>query len=731
MENSTSQVTPLSFTEHCIRGEVNRVVFTRSDGGYSVFKVVDNHGVEYTAVGNVYGLSPGYRVELNGYWELHPAYGKQLRVERYTLVLPSTSDGLIRYLSSGIIPGVGVKLAESIVSHFGDKTLDILNNYSERLKEIPKVGKKRIETIREVWHKQRSRRDIYIFLQGLGISSTYCNRLYEKYGEETATIVKKNPYQLADDISGIGFISADRIAAAQGIEKNNPQRLVAGVYYTMTQLTSFGHCCYPYNDFVKMAVSTLQVEENDVSFGLELAIKNSVLISINSDVWGRMIYASVLYAAEKELPLHLLNLFKVRNHSGVAMLNVPMRADIKLSNEQYSAVEQTARTPLSIITGGPGVGKTTVIGEIVRRAIAAKLKIYLAAPTGRAAKRLSEATGVTARTIHRMLKWEPAERGFDYSTKKKLPCDVLIVDEVSMLDSQLALSLFRAIRPGTTVVMVGDAEQLPSVGPGNVLQSLLESKLFAVTHLSQIFRQGAGSEIIVNAHRVNHGEMPEIVKSTSEMLSDFYWIEQDDPDKALELIVKMTRTRIPERFGFDPIKDIQILSPMNRGSCGTVAINQILQRELNSGSKPQFKIGERVFKAGDKVIQNSNNYEKNVFNGDMGRISKIDSAENKFAVLFDSGLIEYDYYEAEQLTLAYAITVHKSQGSEFPAVIIPLLTQHYMMLQRNLLYTAMTRARSLLVLVGSKKAVSMAVNNFKQEQRYTLLKEFLQKLFRN
>jgi exodeoxyribonuclease V alpha subunit len=279
--------------------------------------------------------------------------------------------------------------------------------------------------------------------------------------------------------------------------------------------------------------------------------------------------------------------------------------------------------------------------------------------------------------------------------------------------------------------MVGDAEQLPSVGPGNVLQSLLESKLFAVTHLSQIFRQGAGSEIIVNAHRVNHGEMPEIVKSTSEMLSDFYWIEQDDPDKALELIVKMTRTRIPERFGFDPIKDIQILSPMNRGSCGTVAINQILQRELNSGSKPQFKIGERVFKAGDKVIQNSNNYEKNVFNGDMGRISKIDSAENKFAVLFDSGLIEYDYYEAEQLTLAYAITVHKSQGSEFPAVIIPLLTQHYMMLQRNLLYTAMTRARSLLVLVGSKKAVSMAVNNFKQEQRYTLLKEFLQKLFRN
>jgi exodeoxyribonuclease V alpha subunit len=729
MENSISQAVPLSLTEHIVRGEVSRIVFAREDGSYSVFKVVDNQGVEHTAVGNVLDITPGHRVELKGFWEVHPEYGRQLRVEHYNLLLPSTQDGLIRYLSSGIIPGVGVKLAESIVKCFGDNTINVLDNYSERLKEIPKIGNKRVQSIREIWHKQRCRRDIFIFLQGVGISKNYCERLYERYGEEAAAIVKKTPYQLADDISGIGFTTADNIAAAQGILKNNPQRLVAGAYYTMTQLTAVGHCCYPKDDFIKMVANTLQVEDEDATLGLEFALKNKTLTMINSESCTPMIYPLLLFAAEREIPLLLINLFKNVNHKGKSMLNIPSRPDLCLSNEQCSAVERAAISPVSIITGGPGVGKTTVIGEIVRRAIAAKLIIYLAAPTGRAAKRLSEATGLTAKTLHRLLRWEPAERGFAYNSKKKLPCDVLIVDEVSMLDTQLALNLLRAIRSGTTLVMVGDADQLPSVGPGNVLHSLIDSKLFTVTHLSKIFRQGAGSEIIVNAYRVNHGKLPEPAQSGQNVLSDFYWIEQDDPDKALELIIKMAKIRIPERFGFDPIRDIQVLSPMNRGSCGTIALNQRLQQELNPGHKPQFKIGDRIFKSGDKVIQNCNNYEKNVFNGDMGRIANIEASENKFTVIYDNNSVEYDYFEAEQLALAYAVTVHKSQGSEFPVVIVPILTQHYMLLQRNLLYTAMTRARSLLVLVGSKKAVNMAVNNFKQEPRYTLLNEFLRQIF--
>ena len=401
-----------------------------------------------------------------------------------------------------------------------------------------------------------------------------------------------------------------------------------------------------------------------------------------------------------------------------------------MSDEQQDAVRATATYPLNVITGGPGVGKTTVVGDIVRRANVAKLRVYLAAPTGRAAKRLGESCRRDARTIHRMLKWDPEKCNFVFGAKRPLKCDVLVVDEVSMLDIPLALFLFRAIAPGTTVVMVGDSDQLPSVGPGTFLMDLILSGKAHVSHLSKIYRQGLNSRIITNAHAVNAGRMPDLSPVPREKLSDFYWIEKDDPEQVVADIGKMVCQRIPQRFKFDPMRDIQVLTPMNRGSCGTKLLNETLQEQINpsAGNKPSFIFGEKKFRSGDRVMQIRNNYDKGVFNGDMGRLVYIDHTEKIFRIRFDETVVEYDFIEADQIVLSYAVTVHKSQGSEFPVVIFPLLTQHYIMLQRNLLYTGMTRAKKLLIIIGSRKALSMAINNINDEPRYSLLRERLKLL---
>ena len=444
-----------------------------------------------------------------------------------------------------------------------------------------------------------------------------------------------------------------------------------------------------------------------------------------------MIYTPLLLRAETELPKLIAALATARRFAGQSLRPLPGEARFTLNEGQRAAVEAVSRAPLSIITGGPGVGKTTVVGEIVRRARASGVPIALAAPTGRAAKRLSESTGITAKTLHRLLQFDPASGRFVHGAGAPLSCRLLIVDEVSMLDLLLAQALFRALRPGTSVVLVGDADQLPSVGPGTVLADLLASGWFHVTALTQIFRQAENSRIIVNAHRVNRGQLPENLPLRPGELTDFYWIEQDDPDRAVELIEKMVAERIPARFGLDPVNDVQILTPMNRGSCGTIALNARMQALLNGGDRPQFKLGERIFRSGDKIMQIANNYEKSVFNGDFGRLGRIRFKEKMFHVMFDDGrLVEYRFEEAEQLSPAYAVTVHKSQGSEFPAVVLPFLTQHYMMLQRNLLYTAMTRAKRLLVLIGSVRAVRMAVENARLEPRFSLLAERLSELRR-
>ncbi|MDD3118448.1 MAG: ATP-dependent RecD-like DNA helicase [Victivallales bacterium] len=713
-------------TQVTLKGEIVRVVFTNPDNGYCVFRLADAQGVEYMVTGMTGGLYAGQHVEVTGYWENHRDYGRQLRADAVKFVLPNTPDGICRYLASGVIPGLGPKLAKCIVDQFGDQTLEVMDRYSSRLLEIPGFGKKRLKAIKAAWDEQQARRDIFIFMQSLGISPAYCQRIYRTYGNTAPAIIRQEPYRLADDVDGIGFVLADRVAAAQNIVRDDPARIAAGITYSLNQVKLSGHCCYPETAFLQYAAELLEVPTTTIAAGLQHAAeRNRVVLVPQPD--GNMVYERIMYRAETELPQLVAGLLTVRRHRGALMAKVPPLEGQQFTAEQYRAVTNAAQSPVSIITGGPGVGKTTVIGEIVRRARSAKLKIYLAAPTGRAAQRLSETSGIAARTIHRLLKWEPEERRFAYGLELKLPCDLLIVDEVSMLDVPLAVQLFRAIAPGTTVVLVGDADQLPSVGPGEVLNDFIASGIFAVTRLTRVFRQGAGSAIIANAHAVNAGRMPELGSGREDknILRDFYWIEQDDPDKAVELIVRMVSERIPERFGMRPMRDIQVLSPMNRGSCGTVVLNEVLQAKLNGGHKPQFKMGDRVFRSGDRVMQTSNNYDKNVYNGDMGRIVNIDYEAKVFTVSFDRRPVAYEFAEVDQLALAYAITVHKAQGSEFPAVVIPLLNQHYMMLQRNLLYTAMTRARRLLILVGSRKAVSMAVRNAVREPRYTLLQHYL------
>ncbi len=717
-----------SLATHTLRGEILRIVYENDDKTYIVMKLIDSANVEHTVIGNIVGAYAGQDIEVHGRWENHQEYGRQLRAEGYRFLLPSTKEGIMRYLSSGIIPGIGPKYAKNIVEKFGEKTLEILDNSSARLREVPGLGKKRIELIRKAWQEQSLQKDIYIFLQSLGISPAYCTRIYRRYGDETPDKVRENPYQLARDVDGIGFVMADRVASALGIEKNNIARLASGVNYTLGQLTSSGHTCYPKSELLKIAAETLEVSIEEAEAGLERAVLARQVIVAPDPEFEALVYQRLLYIAEHEVPKIIVNLARTSRFAGKRLGAVAPRDDLQLSDEQQLAVERVASSPLTIITGGPGVGKTTVIGEVVRRAKAARLKIMMAAPTGRAARRMNETTGQPAKTIHRLLKWDPAERKFVFDAHNQLNCDLLIIDEVSMLDAMLALSLLQAIKPGTSLILVGDSDQLPSVGPGRVLHSFIESGLFLVTHLSKIFRQGADSYIIRNAHRVNHGQLPE-TNPDPRRLSDFYWIEQDDPERVQDLICRMVTERIPERFGLRPIDDIQILTPMNRGNCGTVTLNNFLQEILNPGHKAQFKMGERTFKTGDKVMQTANNYDKGVFNGDMGRVAHINSHEKKFIVLFDSNQsIEYDMNEADQLNLAYAVTVHKSQGSEFPAVVMPMLTQHYMMLQRNLLYTGMTRAKKLLILIGSRKAVAMAVNNSRLEPRFTRLKELIKAL---
>lgn len=709
-----------------LKGEVVRVVYEAEDASYSVIRVRDGKGAEYAAVGSMPGIVSGQTVELEGRWEVHPDHGLQLRVSSFKTALPVTREGLIRYLASGVVKGIGVKTAAKIVAHFGQDTLSVLDHEPRRLIEIKGFSRKKIAAIRESWSAGAERRELRIFLEGLGITPAYFSRIYKVYGDEAAEKIRANPYSLASEVRGIGFLLADRIAEKAGIAKNDMKRLIAGVTYTLEQIRLSGHVCIPRADLLPKLAETLGVSEEDASRALAAAAVADRTASDFAPDGTEMIYEPAFLRCENELPYLIRRLLLLPGHAGKRLARIPAPARTNFSGEQLAAVDAVSKSALSIITGGPGVGKTTVVAEIVRRARAARLTIVLAAPTGRAAKRLSEATKCPASTIHRLLKWDPAAGTFAQTRGNPIGADLFVIDEASMLDLPLAVALFRAIPCGAAVVIVGDPDQLPSVGPGNVLNDLIDSGICAVTRLTKIFRQGEGSGIIRAAHAVNAGVMPELSSGAADGTRDFYWIEKEDPDAAADVIVRMMTERIPARFGFDPVRDIQLLCPMNRGADGTVEMNRNLQELLNPGEKPSFSFGERRFKVGDKIMQTANNYDKNVFNGDTGFIADIDEEARTFTADFDGMRADYSFDDADQITLAYAVTVHKSQGSEYPAVLMPLLPHHFMMLQRNLLYTGMTRAKKLMVLIGSGKAISMAVRNFVREPRHSLLLPKLQ-----
>ena len=700
-----------------VAGEIKRVVYENAESGFGVIKLVTPEGNRVQACGTLAGLQPGQSVELFGKFESHPDFGEEFKVDSVCVKQELTTEGIKRFLAASV-PGIGSRTAAKIVDHFGKDTLEILQNFPRRLCEIPRIGAKKAEEISKVWKESAGRRESLIFLQGLGISPAYCSKLLAVYGGGAAEIVRKNPYRLAEDVAGIGFLKADTIARSLGFAEDSTERLTAAAVFCINNFISSGHVCAERGELELKTAELTGRSPAEAARGVEAALTRRVLRLDRG-----MIYSPRLLIAESRLAQKLLKLQREKRFAGKNLDEKLLNK--KMSAEQAAAVTAVRTSPVTIITGGPGVGKTTVVGELVARALEAGLKLMLAAPTGRAAKRMSEATGCAAKTIHRLLMYDPGTNQFSFNGSNHLECDLLIVDECSMLDIVIADALFDAVAPGCSVVLVGDADQLPSVGPGRVLNDLMQSRLFPVSHLTQVFRQASGSLIIANAHLVNRGVLPKTVQGRED--TDFYWIEQPDPEKAVNMISRMVSERIPVRFGFNAMTEVQVLSPMNRGVGGTENLNMVLAQCLNPDAGAEIKVGERIFRKGDKVMQVANNYDKAVFNGDFGKIVYVDAEKRRISVQFDGErFLEYTPDELDQLSLAYAVTIHKSQGSEFPAVIVPLLNQHFVMLQRNLLYTAMTRAKKLLVLIGSRKALEMAVANIRQEPRWSLLGERLQ-----
>jgi exodeoxyribonuclease V alpha subunit len=721
-----------------IIGTIERITFYNEENGYTVLKMTPeakvNNGAAardgtVTVVGSMPELAPGESVEFSGVWFNDPRWGMQFRAEQVHPVPPSTTTGLINYLSSGIVPGIGPVTAERIVKHFGLKTLLILDTDPQRIEEVPGLKTSLAKALITAWAENQSVRRTMIFLQGYGISSRMAVRIHNEYGDKTVAKVQENPYHLADEVFGIGFIKADVIAQKMGVEFDDPKRIRAGLLFALNKLAQDGHTFVPRQVLINTTSELLKVENSKlVTEALEAQIKAEELISNTAyDEHGNelfAVYLPVYYYSEvgsaerlrdiATSPSSMASVWK-KTKWPEFLRELAKKNNVSLTDQQQGAVQAALTSKVSVLTGGPGTGKTTTLQMVINALLAEKRAFRLASPTGRAAKRLSEATGQSASTIHRMLGFMP-DGGFDLDEDDPLETDIVIVDESSMIDLVLFYNLLKAIRPHSHLMLVGDIDQLPSVGAGNVLRDVIDSGLAHVTRLDTIFRQSEDSLIVFNAHRVNHGEMPELNNKSS----DFFFFREEDPERAAELVVDIVQNRLPTKFGINPVNDIQVIAPMYRGPAGVTALNDSLQMALNGSDRTvEKKLAGRTFRAGDKVMQIRNNYEKEVFNGDIGRISGIDLDNNLIEVIIDGRYIDYDFTEAEELTLAYCISTHRSQGGEYPFVVIPLITQHYMMLQRNLLYTAITRARQTVVLVGTHKALHIAVSNNRVSQRYS------------
>jgi exodeoxyribonuclease V alpha subunit len=713
-----------------LRGQIERITFYNEENGFSVAQLrVRGHRQLVTIVGHLMSPKPGEGLRLQGEWSLHPKYGEQFKFVEHETLFPATVAGMEKYLASGFIKGIGPVMAQRLVKHFGGETFEIIGSQIDRLAEVAGIGPKRLDIIRRAWEEQKQIREVMLFLQTHGISAAYAPKIFRQYGNQAVTVMQENPYQLATDIFGIGFLTADRMAAKLGFEKDNPVRLEAGLLYTLQNLSNDGHVFYPLGALLMKSREILEADQELIGQALSrLAFRQEIMVE---EPWDReagederAVYLTGFYLAETHAAKRLKMLLQAQQNlpfvdPAKALEWVQQRLGLTLAPQQAEAVTMSLRNKVLIITGGPGTGKTTIINAILKIWGRLGVNMMMAAPTGRAAKRMSEVTGQEAKTIHRLLEYSQQKGGFQVSENRTLPCDLLIIDEASMVDILLLHHLLKAVPRGATLILVGDANQLPSVGPGNVFRDLLVSGAIPVIELTEIFRQAQESLIIVNAHRINRGEMP-VWKAGPDKLADFYFIEQDEPQDVLKVILELVHERIPKRFGFDPVEEIQVLTPMHRGVVGSATLNQALQQELNPGGNGLDR-GGRVYKVNDKVMQLKNNYDKEVFNGDIGRIVKIDPELQEMVIAFDNREVTYDFSELDEIVLAYAISVHKSQGSEYAAVVMPLVTQHYMLLQRNLIYTAVTRGKKLVILVGAKKALAMGIKNDKTRKRYTNL----------
>ena len=714
-----------------LAGLVERVTFFNEENGFCILKVrVRGHADVVAVIGSTPAVSPGEWIDARGHWVQDREFGRQFKADILHVTPPDSPEGIERYLASGLVKGVGPTYARKLVARFGTGIFEVIENASARLQEIDGIGPKRRQRIKQAWNEQKAVRKIMVFLHGHGVSTARAVRIHKTYGDEAIEIVRADPYRLARDIRGIGFKTADQIAQRLGLSLDAPARIDAGLQHVLLQATDNGHCALPLDILRDEATRLLVVDSGLVLGGIERSLGARNLIRERIDETD-LLFLPNLRHAEHSIAHRLLRSAQARPpypdiDASSALAAVEARTGQSLAPSQREAVLAALRHRALVITGGPGVGKTTILRTLLALLTSRQVRCLLAAPTGRAARRMAEATGLPAQTIHRLLEVNPGTGGFLRKEDNQLATDLLVIDEASMVDVPLLHSVLRALPEPAALLLVGDVDQLPSVGPGSVLRDLIDSQSIPVVRLVEVFRQAAGSRIITNAHRINHGLLPE--PHSGPDLTDFYFIEREDPGAITSTLLEVVRNRIPTRFKLDPIRDVQILTPQNRGSLGVRELNNVLQEALNPPAEgvPWIeKFGIR-FRRGDKVLQTRNNYDKDVFNGDVGWITALDELEQELTIDFDGRSVVYDFGELDEVVPAYAMTVHKSQGSEFPAIVIPLAVQQYILLQRNLLYTAITRGRKLVVVVGQARALRIAIQNDQREARWGGLAHRLQ-----
>jgi exodeoxyribonuclease V alpha subunit len=720
-----------------LQGRIEKVLFSNADNGYAVLVLLCGNTPEplsITAVGTILSPKVGETLIMYGTWIEHQRFGRQFQIKRHETVIPTSVEGLERYLGSGLIKGLGPDLAGRIIKKFGHNTIEILDSDPDQLLKVHGIGKSKLAGIKDSWSQQHGIRNLMLFLQEHDIGPGVAARIYRRFGANSLTAVRENPYCLATEVSGIGFITADQVAMKLGFSRSSPKRMEAGLLYVLQEFSGEGHVYAPRDMLLQKAADILEAKTAELTSAINaLALRSEIVIEplgvrLTDSDSSECVYPAMLHSCEQQIAKRLCELQKAapaRQHKNITSLlrAVERTLSFKLSKQQAQAVLRVFETRVQVITGGPGTGKTTIVQAVLQLALHEHLSVMLAAPTGRAAKRMTEATGHEAKTLHRLLKYDFQSGTFEHHAGNPLDCSMLIVDEASMIDTYLMYQLLCALKPGCALVLVGDVHQLPSVGPGNILADIINSSVVPVAELTEIFRQAQQSRIVMNAHRINNG-CGLLAAEDTDKLTDFYFIEKDDPDDALKMIIEVTSRRIPARFKLNPVHDVQIITPMHKGLVGTENLNRELQQILNPGYVI-LERGNRCFRAGDKVMQVKNNYDLDVFNGDIGSIMSASSEKKTAVVMFDDRAVSYTFNDLDDLVPAYAISVHKSQGSEFPAVVMPLLTQHYIMLQRNLLYTAITRGKRLVVIVGSRKALALAIANDRPRLRYTGLCERL------